>query len=125
MSARVPTFSAELQRLTQLAYLMGVGASLVSELNSRTVSSSVASRIQGLCRDGRTVKRAKLTSAQVKKSAADLPAFLSEVLLVQLVALLHRHLGQQAGYGPSDKVPSVEDLISRSKISTEVWWFRD
>jgi hypothetical protein len=120
------TLAQDLRRLTQLSYLLATGASLVKELDPRTISSSLQWRVQELCTDGQTVKTVALRPADVTATCTQLPGFTADILLVYLETLFHSRLADALGITGTALTPPIETLLHRrSATSRNQWWYRE
>src|SRR5262245_35247364 len=128
MSA-VSLFQKELKRLTQMSYLIGSGTQWIVESEPNGISRTLHTSIASLCTDGQKVASVALAPADVSKTRKDLPAFIADLLLVYLDALLHSSLAHRAGCDTISQPPSLETLVAKlsneQSVPRDQWWFRD
>jgi len=118
-------FRTELQRVTELSYLLGSGCALVVQEPPDATAAGVRERLQSLCTDGRPITRAGLRRSQIRPRRKELPSFVADLLLVHLAAFSHVRLALACGCAPDAEAPATETLLGKRPGTLPDWCRRD
>lgn len=106
--------AAELRDLTQQSYLLALATASLLERDSSDIVRSLPEAVNQLCSDGRVVpdESVEMTSKDVKRLKSSFTSFTTDLLLVELQALLHTHLMLAAGYTLEQPAVQMEALLA-------------
>src|SRR5262245_45588946 len=106
--------TTQLRELSQRSYLLAYGTAQLINAEPATIAGSLADAINHLCIDGRVVSSdaVEMDASEVRVHLKEINKFMTDVLLVELQALLHTHLMLAAGKSLQDPALQMEALLA-------------
>jgi hypothetical protein len=123
--------ASELRELTQQSYLLALATVSLLEQDSSDIVTSLPKAVNQLCSDGRVVpdEAVEMTPKEVKRLKASFTSFTTDLLLVELQALLHTHLMLAAGYTLDQQAIQMEALLAglwpKAKRGDSEWAYKE
>jgi hypothetical protein len=104
----------ELRELSQQSYLLALATTSLLDQDSSDIARSLPEAVNKLCSDGQVVpdESVEMTPKEVKRLKASFTSFTTDLLLVELQALLHTHLMLAAGYTLDQPAVQIEALLA-------------
>jgi len=106
--------SEQLRRLSQQSYLLAHSTVLLGRLGALEISNGLAESVDALCTDGVPVSEDSVvvSEAHVKLLLKEQNQFVTDVLLVEMQALLHTHLMLASNHPLDERAIQIEALLN-------------
>jgi hypothetical protein len=104
----------QLRRLSQHSYLLAYSTALLKTHTPSEISASLAGSVNALCTDGLEVpvESVEVSVAEVARILPEHIGFVTDVLLVEMQALLHTHLMLAANHSLDVPAKQIESLLA-------------
>lgn len=122
---------SQLTLISRRSYLLAQATARLLETNPKDLGLSLAASVNVLCTDGQPIPEdaIAMTEQQVREQLPVLNQFMTDVLLVELQALLHTHLMLAANNSLEDQAQQIESLLAKlwpaAARANREWAYRD
>lgn len=121
----------QLQRLSQHSYLLAYSTSQLLNCSYSEIATGLAKGVNRLCTDAQVVpeESVEVSTTQIKKLLPEHIQFVTDVLLVEMQALMHTHLMLAANHSLDVQARQIESLLADlwpvERRGTNAWAYRE